>query len=74
PVMGSVIEASKAAPYLCLVLDLDMAALTDLALRHPGPEHQPSRPPAGIELNATTPELLDAAVRLAKLLDAPKDI
>lgn len=74
PVMGSVIEASEAAPYLCLVLDLDMAALTDLALRHPAPEHEPALPTAGIELNATTPELLDAAVRLAKLLDAPRDI
>lgn len=74
PVMGSVIEASQAAPYLCLVLDLDMAALTDLALRHPAPEHAPSRPTAGIELNATTPELLDAAGRLAKLLDTPQDI
>ncbi|UII69836.1 AraC family transcriptional regulator [Pseudomonas sp. HN11] len=74
PVMGSVIEASQAAPYLCLVLDLDMAALTDLALRHPAPAHQPSLPTAGIELNATTPELLDAAVRLAKLLDTPGDI
>ncbi|WP_122858900.1 AraC family transcriptional regulator [Pseudomonas viridiflava] len=74
PVMGSVIEASEALPYLCLVLDLDMAILSELALRHPDTSEKSDLPTAGIELNATTPELLDAAARLAGLLDTPKDI
>lgn len=74
PVMGSVIEASEAAPYLCLVLDLDMAMLSELVLQHPAPEEKSDRPAAGIELNDTTPELLDAALRLARLLDNPGDI
>ncbi|RMQ50290.1 Transcriptional regulator [Pseudomonas cichorii] len=73
PVMGAVIEASEAAPYLCLVVDLDMAALSDLALRHPVAQDN-TPPAAGIELNDTTPELLDAAARLAGLLDTPGDI
>jgi AraC-like DNA-binding protein len=74
PVMGSVIEASEAVPYLCLALDLDTAVLSELALRHPLIEESVSAPPAGITLNDTTPELLDAAVRLAGLLDRPRDI
>ena len=74
PVMGSVIEASEALPYLCLVLDLDMAILSELALRHPDTSERSDLPTAGIELNATTPELLDAAARLAGLLDTPQDI
>lgn len=74
PVMGSVIEASEADPYLCLALDLDTTVLSDLALRHPLREESVSAPPAGITLNDTTPELLDAAVRLAGLLDRPRDI
>ncbi|WP_260466524.1 AraC family transcriptional regulator [Pseudomonas moraviensis] len=74
PVMGSVIEASEAVPYLCLALDLDTAVLSELALRHPLREESVSAPPAGITLNDTTPELLDAAVRLAGLLDRPRDI
>ncbi|MBD8202003.1 AraC family transcriptional regulator [Pseudomonas viridiflava] len=74
PVMGSVIEASEALPYLCLVLDLDMAILSELALRHPDTSEKSDLPTAGIELNATTPELLDAAARLAGLLDTPKDM
>lgn len=74
PVMGSVIEASEAVPYLCLALDLDTTELSDLVLRHPLPEENGSVPPSGIALNDTTPELLDAAVRLAGLLDSPGDI
>ncbi len=74
PVMGSVIEASAERPYLCLVLDLDMARLSELALRHPATEEGTGAPPRGIALSQTTPELLDAVVRLAALLDAPQDI
>ncbi|MBV4455488.1 MULTISPECIES: AraC family transcriptional regulator [Pseudomonas] len=74
PVMGSVIEASATTPYLCLVLDLDMAVLSELAMRHPASLEQPAQPGASIELNTTTAELLDAAVRLARLLDTPADI
>ncbi|UXH78259.1 AraC family transcriptional regulator [Roseateles amylovorans] len=82
PVTGAVIEASEEAPYLSLVLDLNTAELTDLALRHPveAPRAEPldepldEMPSAGIALNDTTPALLDAAVRLVSLLDTPRDI
>lgn len=74
PVFGAVIEASEQAPYLCLVLDLDMAALSDLALRYPAEGACGDSPTAGIALNDTSPELLDAAARLAGLLDKPGDI
>lgn len=74
PVMGSVIEASESTPYLCLVLDLDMVELSDLALRYPLPEENRAVLSSGIALNETTPELLDASVRLASLLDRPGDI
>jgi AraC-like DNA-binding protein len=80
PVTGAVIDASEAAPYLSLVLDLDMSELSDLALRHPVPESDSGRTSdrgivnRGIVLNDTTPELLDAAVRLTGLLDRPGDI
>lgn len=74
PVTGSVIEASDARPYLCLRLDLDTAELSELALRHPVKEDSSDLPSAGISLGETTPELLDAAARLAGLLDQPADI
>lgn len=79
PVMGSVVEATANRPYLCLQLDFDMAELSELAIRYPA--HCPARlnndaqlPSSGIMLNKTTPELLDAAIRLASLLDTPQDI
>lgn len=74
PVMGSVIEASADRPYLCLQLDLDMAELGELAIRYPATHHEAGGFPAGLTLNETTPALLDAAVRLAGLLDTPADI
>lgn len=74
PVMGSVIEATEERPYLCLQLDVDMAELSELAITYPGSLTDAQDPPTGIMLNKTTPELLDAAVRLASLLDTPHDI
>jgi AraC-like DNA-binding protein len=74
PVMGSVIEASEAEPYLCLVLNLDMPTLSELALRYPADDEFQGMPSTGIALNDTSAELLDAAVRLARLLDSPNDI
>ncbi len=73
PIMGAVIEASASQPYLCLQLDIDMAELSELAIRYPAAERQKSAP-VGIMLNRTTPALLDAAIRLAALLDTPGDI
>ena len=73
PVMGSVIEASEERPYLCLVVDLDMTVLSDLILRYPAGDTD-CAPAAGIQLGETTAELLDAAARLASLLDTPGDI
>ncbi|WP_336853080.1 AraC family transcriptional regulator [Pseudescherichia vulneris] len=74
PVMGSVIEATAERPYLCLQLDFDMPALSELAIRYPSPLTNAQVSPSGIMLNKTTPELLDAAIRLASLLDTPQDI
>ncbi|WP_313347600.1 AraC family transcriptional regulator [Stenotrophomonas sp.] len=72
PVMGAVIEASVAAPYLSLQLDLDPALLGELALQHPRAD-APAGTAVGLSLNRMTPALLDAVTRLVGLLDAPGD-
>jgi AraC-like DNA-binding protein len=74
PVMGSVIAASEDQPYLCLRLDLQMVELSELAVRMPPLDGDGNTVPVGLALNETTAELLDAAVRLAGLLDTPADI
>ena len=71
PLVGMVIEASQAQPYLCLVLDLDITLLSELALRFPAPA---SGPDAAVSVNAISPDLLDAVTRLTALLDHPADI
>lgn len=72
PVMGTVIEASAAHPYLSIQLDLDAAELAELALKYP--QAPDSVPAAGLTLDRMTPGLLDAATRLVTLLDTPDDI
>ncbi|MBB3233656.1 AraC family transcriptional regulator [Phyllobacterium endophyticum] len=74
PVMGSVIEATKAEPYLSLQLDLDLPVLGELAARHPLAPDEPVALAMGLTLNQTNPAMLDAVVRLASLLDEPRDI
>jgi AraC-like DNA-binding protein len=77
PVVGQVIEATPAEPYLCLRLELDPGQLSALmmesgqgALRNQRAE----RLKLGLSVSAIDPSLLDAAVRLARLLEAPNDI
>lgn len=77
PVTGTVVEASAERPYLCLRLNLDMAALGELALHCPGGDGEPAQadePGPGLATGPVTPALLDAAARLAALLDTPRDI
>ncbi|MBV7539168.1 AraC family transcriptional regulator [Duganella sp. sic0402] len=72
PVMGAVIEASEAHPYMSIQLDLDAAELAELALKTPQPPQNVTA--AGLTLNQMNSGLLDAATRLVALLDTPDDI
>lgn len=74
PVMGSVIESTDERPYLCLQIKLDMTELGELAIRHPKSRPDAECLAAGLSLHRPTPALLDAAIRLAGLLDTPEDI
>ena len=73
PIVGTVVEASADAPYLCLQIDLDVAVLSELAIAHPHPGPA-ARPGAGLLINAATDALVDACRRLVSLLDHPCDI
>lgn len=76
PVVGQVIQASPADPYLGLRLDLDMAQvgeiLMDVAVLGPGPAA--AAPRRGLAVSAIDPALLGAVTRLMGLLDAPDEI
>jgi AraC-like DNA-binding protein len=72
PLVGSILDASPEQPYLCLALDIHLPTLSDLILQDaPVPASKPVGPALGV--SEVEPGLLDAALRLARLLDAPKD-
>jgi AraC-like DNA-binding protein len=75
PVAWRVVEASAEVPHFCITMAISSEKVLDLMVR----AKLPSRPEAakgqrGIVVNAATPELLDGAVRLLRLLDRPEDI
>lgn len=70
PAIGHVVEATPDKPYLCLYLDFDPVMLGDLALRVPPPPGTPSLP-IGKTVSDAGADLLDATLRLLRLLDDP---
>jgi AraC-like DNA-binding protein len=76
PITGSVTEASLEQPYLCLRVDLDPQLLAAIDLELPPRHDKPVRGAAarGLYLSRTTPEMVDVALRLVRLLEAPQDI
>jgi len=72
PVVGHVIEASLERPYLCFKLSLDLAMVGELMMDCGGDTLPPGHPPA-LGLYESDPALIDAAVRLLRLLDRPAD-
>ncbi|MDP1583950.1 MAG: AraC family transcriptional regulator [Bradyrhizobium sp.] len=74
PIIGQIMEASPADPYLCLRLDLDPSVIGALMLEADVPKKASDLPEPGLSLSTVTSEILDAAVRLVRLLAAPRDI
>src|SRR5262245_22850095 len=77
PVVGQVIEATPAEPYLCLRLNLDPGQLSALMMevgQGVTQNQRAERLTLGLSVNPIDPALLDAVIRLARLLKTPKDI
>jgi AraC-like DNA-binding protein len=69
PVIGHVIEATPTNPYLCLFVEFDPVMLADLAQRVPPLEG--GCVSIGKAVSDADPSLLDAVLRLMRLLDDP---
>ncbi|MCH4542316.1 AraC family transcriptional regulator [Ochrobactrum sp. POC9] len=75
PVTWRVVEASPEAPHLCLALAIDSEKLVDLIGRADVRRHMITDGDQwGITVNAAPAGLLDAALRLLRLLHNPEDI
>lgn len=81
PLVGEVVEASRAAPFLGLTLELDLAEVGALRLDVGAPAGRPMGARGGVSagggravgVHALDAELLDAVLRLARLVRAPTD-
>ncbi|WP_400163518.1 AraC family transcriptional regulator [Brevibacillus sp. TJ4] len=74
PISGKIIEASPEQPYLSLKLSFDADVILDIVKEMDRPDLPHEDAPLGITVNRTSPELLDAILRLMKLLEEPQDI
>jgi AraC-like DNA-binding protein len=73
PAVGAVHPAATGEPYLAVSLTLDPIVLSTLLADLPKPAGRHDNDP-GFSVAATTPELMDAWVRMLRLMGKPDDI
>ncbi|PZQ35921.1 MAG: AraC family transcriptional regulator [Phenylobacterium zucineum] len=74
PATARILRASDAEPHLCVGVAINPARLAELIGRLP---EQASATPSGVRgvaVNPASPELLDATLRLLRLLERPGDV
>lgn len=74
PAMGQVLEASAERPYLSLRLQLDLDEISRLLLDLGERRPPPADSNRGLFVARMDEALLDAVLRMVKLLDAPDDV
>ncbi|MBB5369880.1 MULTISPECIES: AraC family transcriptional regulator [unclassified Janthinobacterium] len=74
PVQVRVVEASAEAPHLCVVLAIDSADVAALVTGENAAQPMPIPAARGISVSDVSPELLDAMLRLVRLLDKPDEV
>jgi AraC-like DNA-binding protein len=74
PVVARILRASPARPYLSISLDLDPTGLAELLLQPGPPRAGQRRSSRGVFVEPTSPLLLEAVLRLVRLLDTPEDL
>lgn len=74
PVASQVLQASPEAPYLCLQLQFDPNQIIGLMKEETQPPGKSGYAKRGMFIERASLPLVDAAVRLMQLLEAPEDI
>jgi AraC-like DNA-binding protein len=74
PVISQVLEASADKPFLALLLRIDPTVVRELVLESDVEGAGREDPEPALAVSAVEPALLDACVRLLRLLDSPRDI
>ncbi len=73
PVSAQVTLASRAEPYLCFRLDIDPMQVADIIVQANMPPPSSDKGRCGLYLTSTTPELMDAVLRLLRLASRPDE-
>ena len=73
PLMGHVVDASVDTPYLSLRLDLDATVVSSVMVEAGRAAPRGGADVRALDVSPLGPHLLDAAVRLVRLLDAPEE-
>ncbi|MGH1349200.1 MAG: AraC family transcriptional regulator [Methyloligellaceae bacterium] len=73
PVVGQVLKASRAKPYLCLKIDIDLLQLSDLIISMDNLKDNQSTT-RGIFIGSLNHQISDCILRLLHLFDKPDDI
>ncbi|GGG11679.1 transcriptional regulator [Paenibacillus albidus] len=74
PVSGQIIEASSEAPYLCLRLDFEPNQVIEVLEQSELKTAARGEAQRGLFISHTNASLLDAVIRLMRLLQTPEDI
>jgi len=74
PAIGRVVKASPEEPYLCITLEVDPRELASLIVEAGLPAPRDVHDGRALYVSPLDSPLLDALLRLVRLLDAPKDI
>lgn len=74
PLVGQVTEASPEAPYLCLAIDIDARIMADLIAQSEDPGWSRGDSARGLFVGEMDEPLQESALRIARLLDTPRDI
>jgi AraC-like DNA-binding protein len=74
PATARITQASDAEPHLCVGVAINPARLAELIGRLPEQAATTPGGMRGVAVTAASPELLDATLRLLRLLDRPQDV
>lgn len=74
PVIGQITKASEAEPYLCLQVDIDQRQLGELMIEAQQVTAAKSATGRGLFVGKVDAALSDCVLRLARLLETPRDI
>lgn len=76
PALGQVVEASQHEPYLCFHLRIEHAEINQIVFEHglpKEPQGATTHAARGLYVEPSSAALLDAILRLVRLLDTPAD-